>query len=508
MPVSGRIDPWLAPLAGALLSVPFWPKLPWLSALTPLCLLPLFWLAARAAHPDGSTSLRRTLAIGWLYAGAQVATVMIWIPSMVPDNLTYTWVMWPALVLMCAYLGFWPAVAFTVAVRIARGSRVPVGIALAAAWAIGEWIGAKGVMGFAWLGIGNALAGIPMLYQTLDLYGLFGLSFVTLLVTALLAARSQRSLSAASVITAAALTYGVIQLGAADASARAIHVGLIQPNLGAGEKWNPVNRNAVFTRYLHQSDELADAGVKLIVWPETALPFRLMHPGGAGYRAELEDWTTRTGIPIVTGMPHVDVVDEEDVFYNAATLIEPGVHGDHPIYRKRHLVPFSEWLPFRFLRLMEINFGQADFTPGTDPAPFEAAGERAGMMICIEAIYPDLARDLVRSGATFLVNITNDVWFGDTAGPYQHANLSRYRAVETRRPMVRCANTGISMCIDRAGRAIARLGTFEMNTLDCTIDATDRLTPYVRFGDWIVIPLGLILITTAAWRRGPGGRLG
>jgi apolipoprotein N-acyltransferase len=180
--------------------------------------------------------------------------------------------------------------------------------------------------------------------------------------------------------------------------------------------------------------------------------------------------------------------------YNAAFLFD--VRGD-PLQRyvKRQLVPFSEWLPWRFLRIMEINFGQADFTPGRRATPLRCGGHAAGVLICIEAIFPQLARATVREGADLLVNITNDVWFGDTAAPYEHAAMARTRAVELRRPLVRCANTGVSMIVDRAGRVSRRLGMSERGEIRALVHPERTMTLYARFGDWVVAVAAFVLLT-------------
>jgi apolipoprotein N-acyltransferase len=172
------------------------------------------------------------------------------------------------------------------------------------------------------------------------------------------------------------------------------------------------------------------------------------------------------------------------------------------------LVPFGERLPLhdRFGWIADLDFGEADFASGRDytvfpgdPAPFSAN-------ICFEAIFPDLCRRFVLEGATYLVNLTNDAWFGETAAPYQHAEMARFRCVELGLYLVRAANTGISLIADPFGRVIESLPLLERGVVVGEIHATRLSTFYRRYGDWFPrVELFLVaaaLVASLRWRRG------
>ncbi len=435
---------------------------------------------------------------GYLYGIGFFIALFYWLPRLSPENLVYRWIMWPSLLLTGLYLGIYVGIAFVLGSIAARRGRLSVAIVLPAAWVLMEWVRAQGVLGFPWGTIAYALADAPVTIQTVDLFGLFGLSWIVTLTAALAVLGRGRSRIVAGALVGLLLVYGGWRLGESPAG-DTCDVALIQPNFSAAEKWDPENREAVFSKCLRQSSVAVQEPADLIVWPETATPFRLRHSRSHLWR--LGRWIEKHETPVLTGTPDVDEIGDEFLHFNAAYLFKEGA-GDTLRYIKRQLVPFSEWLPWRFLRIMEINFGQADFTPGTSAEPLAFGDHEAGILICIEAIFPRLARAAVREGADMLVNITNDVWFGDSPAPYQHAKMAIFRAVELRRPLVRCANTGISMFVDRAGRVRESLGTFVSGTLRAEIRPERTETLYAKTGDWIVaICAGLVLVGLVGPRR-------
>lgn len=475
-------------LAGAFLSVCFLP-LPLAGLLVVPALALLFSFARREVGSRGKRRPGSTWLTGYLYGIGFFLGLFHWIPKLKSDSLVYEWIMWPSLLLMSLYLAIYAGAAFWVACRLARRG-LPVEIGLPAAWVLAEWARGQGVLGFTWGAVGYALADLPILIQPLELVGLYGLSFLVLLVAGRLSTASARSLGAGGAVIVLLLLYGAVRMRAAPPEA-SLDVALIQPNLSAEEKWDDGSADRIVEGYLEQSARVVPDRADLVVWPETAVPLRLRYY--PNYVRAINTFIERHADALLTGAPDYDEVDGLGVHYNAAFLFD--FRGE-PLQRyvKRQLVPFSEWLPWRFLRVMEINFGQADFTPGRHATPLRCGDHAAGVLICIEAIFPQLARASVREGADVLINITNDVWFGNTAAPYEHAAMARTRAVELRRPLVRCANTGVSMIVDRAGRISRRLGMSERGEIRALVHPERTMTPYARFGDWIVAVAALVLL--------------
>lgn len=492
--------PLIALAAGAVAGLPYLAiGLP--SALAPLCLVPLARLAHDYARPGRGVA--GTWVAGYLAAVSQSLVAFFWLPRLTQENLVYTWIMWPALLLMALYLGLFGGAAFSVATWVSRRRRWSIVWTLPIVWSFFEWMRTQGSLGFPWGTVGYAWWSVPAMIQSADLYGVFGLSLVTVAIAVRLAVPDRRRLVEAGVALALLAGYGAFRLFEAP-PASSLDVAIIQPNWGASEKWQPENRARVFQRYMQQSAEVVPDSADLVVWPETATPFRLL--AAPTHVARMQRFVDAHDTALITGTVHHENVGETREFYNAAVLFTPG-ESVHPTYYKRYLVPFSEWLPWRWMRIMEINFGQADFTPGTDPAPLPVGDHAAGMLICIEAILPRYARASVRAGADFLVNITNDVWFGEGPAPHQHADMARFRAVELRRPIVRSANTGISMLVDRTGRVPASLGTFRQGVLRGEIHPERTRTLYAWAGDWIV-PFSILALGAAYVRASHVNRRG
>jgi len=247
----------------------------------------------------------------------------------------------------------------------------------------------------------------------------------------------------------------------------------------------------------------------VILWPETALPYYVrVEPVKLQRLIALSKQLRK---PILAGYPDAKLDARGEVLtYNAAGLVLPSgaIVGQ---YEKVHLVPFGERIPFQslFPFLGSIDLGQAEWTPGTRPYVFRHAGPAFGVLICFESIFPDHTRKYALEGAQYLVNITNDEWFGRTAGPVQHADLAILRSVELGMGVARAANTGISMLIDPYGRVEARTPLFAEAVLVGDVK-TGVETPFARWGDWLsIVCLGISLVLVAvAWFRPIGARTG
>jgi len=277
-----------------------------------------------------------------------------------------------------------------------------------------------------------------------------------------------------------------------------LRFSLIQANTPREVKWRAAYREEVVSDLLHRSSQANRAfAPDLIVWPETAAPLRVL------WEAPLRDML-RTGISemgtwTLVGSLDAEKIDGEYEYYNSSILY--GVDGKPTQkFPKRHMVPFGELTPYKdkIPFLEKINFGQSDFTAGREASLFvfepprdggerdQRGGRRFSCLICFESTFPELARGDVQSGAEYLVNITNDFWYGRSAGPIQHAQFAIHRAVENRTPMIRCANSGVSFVVDPYGRTHGSTGLFETSLPTADVLPGDGGSFYTRWGDWIL----------------------
>ncbi|HXI02507.1 MAG TPA: apolipoprotein N-acyltransferase, partial [Candidatus Saccharimonadales bacterium] len=298
-----------------------------------------------------------------------------------------------------------------------------------------------------------------------------------------------------------ALAYGMVRLALPLPPSPTVRVGLVQGNVAQEIKWAPSERRRILSAHLDATKEAAARGATLVVWPESSVPLPLT--SNETYRTMLEDLSGRLGIDLVVGSVHyVPGPNGPEAVYNSAVLLS-GSQGGKIVdrYDKRHLVPFGEYVPMRsWLGPVEKMVEEAsDFSSGRRTAVFESGTARLGPFICFEAIFPGLVREIVAAGAQILVNLTNDAFLGDTAGPRQHLELAAVRAVENRRWMVRAANTGISAVIDPFGRVTQALPYGTAGVLVADVPLLEARSLYTRAGDaagWIcVLVCALALIS-------------
>ncbi len=481
--------PALALLSGLLSGLAFAP-----TAWSPLVLVApvlLLW-AIGGGRPAG----RRTFVLGWSAGFLHFLVVLRWILGLPNEEVTIPGLMVPALLFLAAYMGLFSGAAALLSVWIARRVRLPLGVVWPAAATLAEFARSSGELAFPWGSSAYALhAHLPLLQFTAAT-GFWGLAFWTALLAGLLyealrgcgRRRIGYALACGLLLAVPWLqgtwTLGKTRQGEIDGPS-GLKVVLIQPNTSREIKWDPRYRDIVVGDLLDRTRRAAESRPDLIVWPETAAPIVLLQE--PEYLARVTATVREVGIPLLAGTLDHRLVNGEYVAHNSAALFDAeGRLVDR--YDKQRLVPFSERMPFQRTApwLMGLNFGQSDFTPGSRFVLFPVAGERIGCLICFESIFPSMARRFVDSGANLLLNITNDFWFGDTAAPVQHAEMSIFRAVETRTPLLRCANTGISMVVDSFGRVTHRTGTFVEGFVRAAVSPPGKGSYYVRHGEWFV----------------------
>jgi apolipoprotein N-acyltransferase len=295
-----------------------------------------------------------------------------------------------------------------------------------------------------------------------------------------------------------------------------VRIGLVQPNIDPWEKWGE-GRQSKWESYQRQlallvaeSRQLAAEGAELIVWPETAIPFEILSPRYYHNWVDLKQRLDSIGVPVFTGLPTAEAFDSATApvtavqirntnifveYYNAATLLDAshGMQPVHPIYKKVVLVPFAERVPyaetFSFLiEPLKWSVGISGWGKGEEQWVYHAKTPRGipvvfSGMICYESVYPNFVRTFVRNGAELLVVITNDSWWGNTSGAYQHASFATFRAIENRRWVVQCANGGISTVVDPTGVHRVSTPMYTQTRVLADVNPSREETFYARHGD-------------------------
>jgi len=283
-----------------------------------------------------------------------------------------------------------------------------------------------------------------------------------------------------------------------------ISIAMIQGNIPQDVKWDYEMLDYNFEVFSNLTKDIVEK-VDLILWPETAAPCYLK--AEPKYFSMIKSLADSLRTPILLGTNDYYLTEKgEYLYFNSAFYFKPENYSipnqiNPVIYNKIHLVPFSEWVPYsRVLGwLYKIKFGLSDYTPGKDYIIFENPRGKFATLICFEAVFPDLVRKFVLKGADFLVNITNDGWFGKTSGPYQHAQINVFRAIENRISVARCANTGVSMFVDPYGRIKSKTKIYVQDILTGKISKRKGLTFYTRYGDFFAKGVSLVSFLILAY---------
>ncbi|HKI82612.1 MAG TPA: apolipoprotein N-acyltransferase, partial [Pseudodesulfovibrio sp.] len=376
------------------------------------------------------------------------------------------WITVPALGLLALYMSLY-LVGFSVLTSRLEGR--PCLIWLAPIFWVGlDWLRSWLFTGFPWIDLGYTQYRYPLLIQVADLAGHHAVTFLIVMVNCILAlgvrnfpekllrpSRPGPALVSALLLLVLATGYNLVRHSRVESEikgAETLKVAVVQGNIPQDEKWQSGGKENALEKYLRLTRlELGKNSPKLVVWPETAMPFYLRDSAAL---VILENLATRSGADILTGAPYRqhDGAGKTVKYYNSAFLIDhEGLVAGR--YDKEHLVPFGEYVPLKKLLffLGPLVESVADFSPGLDPRPIPCQKTRVGVLICFESIFPDLARRETRAGAELLVNLTNDAWYGRSSAPWQHLSMAVFRSVENRRSLARAANTGVSGFIDPLG---------------------------------------------------------
>ncbi|RMF93259.1 MAG: apolipoprotein N-acyltransferase [Nitrospinota bacterium] len=372
-----------------------------------------------------------------------------------------------------------------------------------ALWTTLEWGRGHLLTGFPWANLAYAQFLTLPVIQIADITGIYGITFVLVFVNTGLAELGEALLSGGrhqpasallfrvaglSLLPGLVLGYGWWQINHYTTRQEqifpALRVALLQGNIGQEEKWDAARQGEIFRVYAGMTRQAAaqDPPPDLIIWPEAATPFTFQED--REYTGRLLSLVREVGRFVVLGSPAVERRSAQVRWLNSAFLLSPQ-GGVVSRYDKIHLVPFGEYVPLRSLLFFVDPMVEGGmFSPGDTYRVMEIPQGRFAVFICYEAIFPHLVRRFVQNGARFLVNLTNDAWFGRSDAPYQHRAMVTLRAVENRVPVVRTANTGISALIDPLGRIRQETDIFVRTILTGSIAPSPYpLTFYTRHGD-------------------------
>jgi apolipoprotein N-acyltransferase len=484
---------WLLALLGGVLLAASYPPFP-LPFLSFVAIVPAVVLLFDAAGDP-----RRAYRHGFRYGLVSQAIVLYWM-------IVALWHFTPMAALGYAItvfmLGVFTGGLFWFVTRVSLAfPRVPVALTFPVAWTALEWaIEHLGDVAFPWLGLGTSLADAPVLVQWADIAGARGVTFWlvwcnVMVVSALIGkgeagrVRIVKRLVPLALSVAAVWGYGAWR--ERTLPLREVgKVALIQPNIGFHDKWVPERADSEVGTLLGLSrDALLVIRPDLIIWPEAALPYFLTER--PQWQAQISQLVRDSHTPILTGGLHVRFESEGHYqTYNAAFLFDStGAWATHPVYLKHYLVPVVERVPFvpvRWFRALPgLSRWSGGFGRGTELPVYETSLGRFGVIICYESTFEDLPRRYRAEGTDFLVNITNDAWYGRTAATYQHVSHLVLRAIETRMGIARAANSGISELVDPLGHASAQTRLETQAAVTARLRTSDVIPLYVRWGDWV-----------------------
>jgi len=488
-----RIGRSLLPLLAGILAFASFPKidlgyLAWIST----ALLAIFISNCRTA---------RAAFCGGLFAGIiERGALLVWIPAVMS---TYgglpRFAAWGAFVPLIVMLALFPAAA-CVATRFLMNQ---LGERFLFAFPV-IWVAMEYALcfvpfgGFPWLLSGYSQTKYLPLIQIADLTGIYGVSFLLLWFNTSLAwvylkgRRGNWPLTLALVLISASLVYGRAEIRHWDRVEADRRVVMIQGNLSADEEWQTLRWKSQ-EGYARLAARLSPADADLLILPEAPSPVSFERDGE--YREGMRRLASRFGLGLIFNNVAIEDGGGESRYFNSAYFMNPA--GEVVArYDKIHLVPFGEYIPLRryFGFLQTITKDVGGFDPGSSYRAAELGGQPVNAIICFEAVFPQIERDFARRGSGLVVNLTNDRWYGTSAAPYQHLLMSRWRAIENRRFLLRATNSGISAIIDPLGRVRAQTALLTEGVCLGRFAFVQESSFYARHGDWLAILCAMITV--------------
>lgn len=507
----------LAVLAGAVSVLAFAPVHAWPVLFLTLGVLTWLLDGCHAQHGSLAPRLKCAALLGFWFGFGYFLAGLYWIAeAFLVEPWRHGWLIPFVMTAMPGGMALFyaAACAFAMLLWLPRAGRV---FALAIALGLAEFARGHLFTGLPWNLLGYGLLGTLPLMQLAALFGVYALSILAVLLFVSpfaifapagsgLGGGGGTAALAAVLLLLLGLGYawGERRLAGAAETGTGVRLRIVQANIDQAEKWRPENSAEIFTDYLDLTKSGASGltGIDIVIWPETAVPFLLADSPDAllAIGAALPDGTSLVvGSGRLVETSAADSDPEQHVYNSLLVIDDQGrVIGD---YDKIHLVPFGEYLPFQdFLEsfgVMQLTGVRGGFSFGSGPRRLAVPGAPTAVpLICYEIIFPD---EVTEKGERpgWLLNVTNDAWFGSSAGPYQHFHQARVRAIEQGLPLARAANTGISAVIDAYGRILAEIGLGETGVIDADLPKVGPQTPYAQFG--IVLEISALALAIAGW---------
>jgi len=478
-----------AATSGLLLTLSF-PKAG-LSYLAFFALIP--WLVSL-----GPLTLKQSFYSGFIAGLFHFITLIYWIvPTIHIYGGLHLTLASSTLILLCFYLALYPAI-FAFLLKKLKPSPFFTPLLSACLWIGLEYIRTYAFTGFSWGSLGYSQYSNLMFIQIADLSGVYGVSFLIVLINYFFAdlfifsrkkneeKQSVIAILLSVILVASTLFYGHQRLAAIDSlmiSAQKPVIAVVQGNIEQDLKWSDEFKNKTVEKYLLLSKATLKDQPDLIIWPETALPF---YYGYERILSDLVDQCIRESkTNYLIGSPAFKSDEKETLYYNRAFMLNR-FSIVTATYDKNHLVPFGEYVPFgKYLTFLgKITAQAGNFSTGDKSyVPLDFKEHKTGVLICFEILFPNIASGFVKNGADILTTITNDAWFGQTSAPMQHFSMAVFRAVENRRSVARAANTGISGFIDPKGQILETTPLFTDRAITREIPALTLISFYTRYGD-------------------------
>jgi apolipoprotein N-acyltransferase len=447
----------------------------------PILALVVFYRGLAGLRPHDAFLRGFLFGLGWFMAG--VSWVYVSMHDVGEISLPLAAL---ATLLFAGFLALFPALACWLFARIPVRGGAAVLLAFPALWALSEWLRGWVFTGFPWQALGYSQAPYSPLSGYAPILGVYGVSWLAAMTAVALGRWRAWPLAWAAAIWLVGL--GLQQMDWVRPEGRPVSVSLLQGDIPQDLKFRPDRLEETLVLYARLVDESES---RLTVLPETAFPlFRVDIP--PGYLDRLAGHAAAQGGDLLYGVPDSE---PDGRYFNGVVSI-----GRSPSqsYRKVHLVPFGEFVPYGFKWLVDaMKVPLSDFSRGKpDQPPLEVAGQRVAMNICYEDVFGEELIDTVPQ-ATLMANVSNDAWFGDSFAPWQHLQIAQMRALETGRWWLKDNNTGITAVLDEKGRVVARLQPFTVGVLSSEVQGMTGKTPYVRWGNLAFLLLAGLSLAAA-----------